>query len=338
MFASRKAPPSDLSNMKKMTSSTSKRKSSSQTGVKTGDQKSKNPRRGPKKIFYLLDEFNEKSLKEKRETLEKGPYCIAENVTPKQFKKKLEELEGIGCFRWMFVGSEDSDSDSGKAYIYELPHRCHEYSAAKIREGILYGLGQYSEEHFYISGSPTCEGQRFGRFNDIMEPDGAVTINGGHPGKDSENRCNDEGDRWPNLIIEVAYTQSLQDVEKKAFRWLRQANDYYGVQQVIIIEIGANPRQDGTRTMRAFRYQRNSANNPVESVDFRDGNGPAELSIPSRSLFHPWEVPEGFGEAITIDLLLVRKAIVDAFKVKDICSPTAQPPAPWLQAANEENN
>jgi len=304
------------------------------------DIAAKKKQRGRKKIWDLLDKFNEMSLEERRQTLEKGRYCLAESVTAKQFQRKLDELEGGGCFRWEFEGNKDGD-DGGKAYVYELPHRCH--SAWEIiTYAISDELGQYSE-HFSISRSPTCIGRFGNRIVDIMEPDGCVTIRGGHPGaNDAENKCTEEGHRWPNVIIEVAYHETLKHVQEKALKWLRQANDKYGVQQVIVVKIGTKLRENGGRTMTAYRYDRfKPEKNPVETVEF--GNGVLQpntlfLNIPTNSLFHPRRRSEGLDKTIDIDLFFVREAIEYAFEVKQ---PNVFPDiveAPPSEDEAEENN
>lgn len=91
------------------------------------------------------------------------------------------------------------------------------------------------------------------------------------------------------------------------------------VQQVSVIKIGTKPRQDGHRTMKAWRYEQGAAANPVETFEFGNhgpGNGATApgkmvLRIPVASIYHPTAAPGDFGPNahIDVDLFYIRRII-----------------------------
>ena len=140
----------------------------------------------------------------------------------------------------------------GKAWIYEVPRRCHSDAATELTRNIDRALGDH-EDNINIGTNTTMRdnNQHF-----VYEPDGYTQVRGGgQPGPDDEeNRAEELGGRYPNIIVEVAYSESQQHVQNKAAQWLQTSptKPEYGVQQVIAIKIGRNPRASGHRTMSAF--------------------------------------------------------------------------------------
>ena len=77
---------------------------------------------------WKLDEFYSWSVETQTSKL---PFCLAEGITMSQFEKMVEYREKTGrssqtggCFRWEFK--------DGQAWIYEVPHLCHEEAAGKL--------------------------------------------------------------------------------------------------------------------------------------------------------------------------------------------------------------
>jgi hypothetical protein len=93
---------------------------------------------------------------------------------------------------------------------------------------------------------------------------------------------------------------------------------------VIVIKIGTTPRVDGHRTMKAWRYERGPAPNPVDTIEFRNhgpNNGATEvglagmqLCIPVASLYLPNLPPADLPGPLVLDLFYIRRRIEEAFE------------------------
>jgi hypothetical protein len=109
-------------------------------------------------------------------------------------------------------------------------------------------MGQHSRDIVYAA-SPRCDNNAN---NWSYEPDGSLTVEDWRPGPGHADAADSFGNRWPNIIVEVAYTESETHVRARAVDWLDTATDpNNGVQQVIVIKIGKVVRADGNRTMKA---------------------------------------------------------------------------------------
>lgn len=275
----------------------------------------------PKPVpVWHIEEFTRLSVEKQSSALLSGPFCIADNITLKQFHAKIKKLEKIGesssnsgCYRWEFK--------EGKAWIYELPNkRAHEDAAGVVISEITAALGAHFRD-FAFSAAPRCDDNTA---HLSLEPDGAVTVRGHRPGAGSAHAADADGNRFNNVVVEVALTESENHVRAKALTWLSLSNAMYGVQQVIVIKIGPTVRVDGHRTMKAWRYARGAGNNPVQTIEF--GNHEAnhrgatvanlpgmQLQIPVVSVYHPAAVPAGLGANINIDLFHARQVIEEAY-------------------------
>jgi len=155
-------------------------------------------------------------------------------------------------------------------------------------------------------------------FCSSVEPDYSLTVEaGGDP--PNINDCSDRvGNRYPIIIFEVAYSESLAHVQRKAMSWLDSASTAppFGVQQVVVVKIGDHLRSDGHRTMLTFRYERGAANNPVQEIEFgphASCGGATELGmqiyIPASSLYLPVQPSANLPATLPIDLFYVRRII-----------------------------
>ncbi len=109
--------------------------------------------------------------------------------------------------------------------------------------------------------------------------------------------------------------------------WLATAtNASYGVQQVIAVKIGDNVRRDGTRTMKAWQYERGAGANPVQTIEFgihgpRHGATEVELAgmqlhIPVASVYLPNPPPADLPGPLVLDLFYIRRKIERAFGMR----------------------
>jgi Uma2 family endonuclease len=242
------------------------------------------------------------------------PFCIADNLTLQQFHAKCDDLESDGCFRWEFK--------DGKAWIYEIPHAAHDRAAGEVIKELSLALGQHSRD-VASAASPRCDNNAA---NWSYEPDGSLTHDQAFPpGPNHHARADAEGNRWPNIIVEVAFQESEPHVLDKALDWLETARDHpnLGVQQVIVIKIGTALRADSHRTMRAWRYERGATENPVQEIEFGN-HGPnrgatevglagMQLHIPVASIYLPNAPPADLPVSLVLDLFYIRRKIERAF-------------------------
>ena len=267
----------------------------------------------PSSPWDLLKLFNEMEEEAKMELLMQGRHCIADGITLKQFHTKCNKNDGEGCFRWEF--------QDGKAWIYEIPHFAHARAAGRVMSSISFGLGEDNMDDLAMAASPRCDNNK----DTSMEPDGSICSDHPKPGPNQPGAADACGNRWPNIIVEVAYHETEEHVLRKAEQWLTACdNDTYGVQQVIVIKMGTSVGTDGHRTMKAWRYERNNPGNPVEEIEFGNhgaNNGATarnlpgmQLHVPTASIFHPNPVPPGVPhQTIIVDLFYVRRDIERSF-------------------------
>jgi hypothetical protein len=147
-----------------------------------------------------------------------------------------------------------------------------------------------------------------------------LTVEDFRPGPNNDDAADGSGNRWPNIIVEVAFSETEEHVLAKAEEWLNTAqNPDHGVQQVIVIKLEYPGLTDGHRRMKAWRYERGADDNPVQEIEFGN-HGPdngatqpgipgMQLHIPISSLYLPLPVPDGVGEALALDLFHIRRRV-----------------------------
>ena len=201
-------------------------------------------------------------------------------------------------------------------WIYELPHAAHDRAAGTVISKLHVQMGQHMND-FVSAASPRCDNNAN---NWSYEPDGSLTVRNIRPWPGHSDAADQVGSRWPNIIVEVAYMESEPHVCAKAFEWLDTATDSNnGVQQVIVIKIGAGVRVNDNRTMMAWRYERGAAENPVQIIEFgNDGNDNGaieagidgmQLHIPVASVYLPNEPPADLLGPLVLDLFYIRRVI-----------------------------
>jgi len=267
----------------------------------------------PKKAIWFFEDFNALSRFEKEKAL---PFCVGENVTVKQFHDKCKDGKKVNVgFRWEFK--------NGKVWIYELAHEAHDGSSGKILQKVVRQMGAFEDDVDVVT-TPTWDNNAA---NWSYEPDGVIKVAGYRPGP-GPDAMDVVGNRWPNLVVEVALNESEPHVRLKALDWLNTCTvpgttGDRGVQQVIVIKIGTNLRADGHRTMKAMRFERGQPINPVQEIEFGNhgGNNGAtvanlpgmQLNIPAAHLYRPNNPPVGLPVTIDLDLFFVRQKIEASF-------------------------
>jgi hypothetical protein len=254
------------------------------------------------KVWSLLKEFNSMSRDDQASSL---PFCIAESVTLKQFHAKVDRNDSSGCYWWEFK--------DGEVWIYELPNTAHARAAGRVMTELVMQMGQHMND-IISAASPRCDNNAS---NWSYEPDGSLTVDDFELAPGHADAADQFGNRWPNIIVELAFRESETHVRARAIDWLETATDpNNGVQQVIVIKIGTTVPSGGHRTMKAWRFARGAAVNPVQAIAFGNhgpGNGATQvglagmqLRIPVTSLYLPNAPPADLVGDLVLDLFYIR--------------------------------
>ncbi|PKY52496.1 hypothetical protein RhiirA4_496827 [Rhizophagus irregularis] len=226
------------------------------------------PERVPECFFYRnlwwdKGEFSEKA-KWEEVTL---PYVLVTDVTIEEYEQRTENFNIHGCWEW----------SDGKVIIYELPSAPHEVCIFEISEEIMNACRHIrgTPAQIYGIGATRTRDRNRGKEADasFRPAKPAVTAPNGSDGNDFP---------WPNLVVEVAYSETLDHVEEALRYWLSPGRAH----DCIIVKIDPVPQGQVPVRMRAWHYCISAGRGSrtivpvVNEFEFgtRDGNG-AQLNI-----------------------------------------------------------
>ncbi|CAG8615654.1 8179_t:CDS:2 [Ambispora gerdemannii] len=202
-----------------------------------GDSVDVVPERMPEYHYYRTlwwekGEFNPKAKWEKA-TL---PYKLAIGVTLEEYERRSEEFNIHGYWEWV----------NGKVIIYELPSKPHEICIGVITRMLLNQTNAvaFTNAEIYSLGSTRTYAD-----DSAKEADNSF-----RPEKLEAKYPNgiDKGtDPWPNLVIEVAYSETIDHVTDKVNTyWLKpdRAHD------AIVVKIVPVPDNQIPTRMIAWHY------------------------------------------------------------------------------------
>lgn len=202
--------------------------------------------------------------------------------------------------------------NDGEVLIYEWPSCVHSTVAGSFLTEIATFLGARARD-FRAATGPRCGFDGFS-----FEPDAAFTpLAKPNPGVGAPGAADADGNAFPNLVLEVAFGETLPHAQTKAAAWLGPLTS---VQQVIIIKIGKDALANGGRTLLAFSYLRGmAAANLVQTIDFSYpanqlvGAGVAgmQLFVPLADLYFgdPGGVPAGMAGPAVYDLFWIQRQL-----------------------------
>ncbi|RGB40684.1 hypothetical protein C1646_380576 [Rhizophagus diaphanus] len=182
-------------------------------------------------LWWDKGEFNEKA-KWNEVTL---PYVLATGITIEEYEKRTEEFNIHGCWEW----------SNGIVLIYEFPSAPHEVCIGAIVKEIIRNCSNAdgTNAEIYSFGSTRTRDRNRGKEADAsfrpIKP--AVTASDGSDGKVFP---------WPNLVVEVAYTETLNHVEEALSHWLSPGRAH----DCIIVKIDPVPEGQLPVRMRAWHY------------------------------------------------------------------------------------
>jgi hypothetical protein len=224
-------------------------------------------------------------------------------VSRPEFDVLCESQDSWGC---------SFEFNNGDVLIYEWPSTVHARVAGTIIAKIAASLGTHADD-FGMSTDARCVFDGFS-----YEPDAAMTPLGKlNPGAGAPFAADASGVAFPNVLVEVAFGETLLHAQRKAVDWVGPLTT---VQQAIVIKISEEALVDGGRTLVACSYVRGEgAANPVQTIDFSypayqlAGAGVAgmQLHVPLAGLFFgvPGGIPAGLADPIMLDLFWMQRQV-----------------------------
>ncbi|RHZ82173.1 hypothetical protein Glove_113g66 [Diversispora epigaea] len=263
-------------------------------------------------LWWEKGEFNEKARWDEV-TL---PYVLATGIAIDEYEQRSEKFNIHGCWEW----------SNGEVLIYELPSMPHEVGISAIVKQINRQCGNAdgTNAEIYGFGATRTRDRNRGKEADasFRPKKPAVTAPNGSDGNDLP---------WPNLVVEVAYTETLDHVEEALCYWLSLGRAH----DCIIVKIDPVPQGQVPARMRAWHYcvsaGRGKRNIPPLVTEFefgtQDGTG-AQLNIVQgqcvinvslRCLYHDLkptvQMPQNLPDPIPLDFFFVQHAITEAFDI-----------------------
>ena len=231
------------------------------------------------------------------------PAVVAEGVSREFFEDFLTAHE-----ERMGVRLEYCDS---RIVIYECPvSAIHEVIHDTMYKLINSALGVHALN--FRGGGPSC---RIG--GSSRQADASLTPRSKpKPGVGAADAADDQGLPYPNVVIEVAVSQKLEDVFSKARAWIGPDTT---VQQAIVVKVG-DALGGGARDLNAYSFIRGAAN-PAQVIDFSiplhavagPGSPAMQLHVPLVGLFFQavGGIPAGMADPLNVDMFFVLQQAAD---------------------------
>ncbi|CAG8577536.1 12799_t:CDS:2 [Ambispora gerdemannii] len=273
------------------------------------------PKRMPEYHYYRTlwwkeGDFNPKANWEEA-TL---PYKLAVGVTLEEYEKRTGEFNIRGYWEWI----------NGDVIIYELPSEPHEVGIGVISEEIMDACRnvKWTPAQIYAFGSTRT-------YADGSAKEADNSFRPEKPEVPYPNGIDKKTRPWPNLVIEVAYSETIAHVTDKVKNyWLKPGHAY----DAIVVKIDPVPDGQVPNRMIAWHYcildRRTRSMFPARTTfEFgtTDGNGAPlvflqgarVINIALSCLYHDVHpsiaIPQGLvPDPITIDFFLIRNAIIRA--------------------------
>jgi hypothetical protein len=182
-------------------------------------------------LWWDKGEFSEKA-KWKEVTL---PYVLAKGITIEDYEERVEKFNIHGCWEW----------SNGKVIIYELPSMPHEVGIGAITFEIIESLIPVKRTNaaIYSCGATGTRDRNRGKEADASFRPRKIAV-------DAPNGSNGNDRPWPNLVVEIAYTETLDHVEETLIYWLSPGRAH----DCIIVKIDPVPQDQIPVRMRAWHY------------------------------------------------------------------------------------
>ncbi|CAG8561892.1 13108_t:CDS:2, partial [Dentiscutata heterogama] len=158
----------------------------------------------------------------------KLPYVLAENVTIDKYEERADRFNVHACWEWV-AKLEKYGIMLGEVIVYELPFQPHEVCICEISHLMMEQCLPVKRTGAAINslGATRTRAKGF-----CKEPDGSF-----RPDKsavDSPNGSDRLNAPWPNIVLEVASSESISHVKDKARKYWLNGNR---VHDVIIVKL-----------------------------------------------------------------------------------------------------
>jgi len=204
-------------------------------------------------FLYSKSTLKSQSLDDGRDEEVSGRNIVYQGITLQDFERMLQKGEDRTRGRLLFA--------EGSIILYEIPSRLHDDIASTIN----YLFQQHFRAACAVSFSPTCTSIAGGW---SKEPDGCVIpLTKPNPGPASPLRADNDGNAWPNVVIEIAASDTLTDVLNDAARWL---GPHTSVQVLLSIMVWRVTIAHGVKSaqMVALRFRRVAPQVPDHIISF----------------------------------------------------------------------
>ncbi|CAG8524744.1 34357_t:CDS:2 [Gigaspora margarita] len=246
----------------------------------------------------------------------KLPYVLAENVTIDKYEERTDRFNVHGLWEWN-AKLEKNDIILGDVTVHELPTPAHEVCIGKISYLIMKQCDPVMDTDARI-----CNFQAAQPDSSFRPKKSAVDLPNGSDGLTTA---------WPNIVIEVALSESVSHAKDKARNYWLHCNR---VHDVIIVKLYCDDSKTPVpRRMKAWHYRVSGTSvqqklKPKNKFEFgtHDANegllnyekGTRVIKIPLDCLYHdvkpPIQVPRSIlPDPIILDFFYVREEILFSF-------------------------
>ncbi|KAF0446320.1 hypothetical protein F8M41_002945 [Gigaspora margarita] len=158
----------------------------------------------------------------------KLPYVLAENVTIDKYEERTDQFNVRGSWEWS-AKLEKNGIVLGDVTVYELPTQAHEVCIGKITELMIEQCRPVNrtDAEIYLLGATRTRAKDF-----CKEPDG--TFRPRKSAVDLPNGSDGLTAPWPNIVIEVASSESVKHAKDRARNYWLHGNR---VHDVIIVKL-----------------------------------------------------------------------------------------------------
>ncbi|CAG8735331.1 4479_t:CDS:2, partial [Gigaspora margarita] len=173
------------------------------------------------------------------------PYVLAENETIDKYKERKDRFNVHGSWEWS-AKHEKNGIILGDVTVYELPTQAHEVCILEITGLMIEQCRPVNrtDAKIYLLGATRTCAKGF-----CKEPDGSF-----RPDKsavDLPNGSDGLTAPWPNIVIEVASSESVSHAKDKARNYWLHGNR---VHDVIIVKLYYDSKSPVPNRMKAWHY------------------------------------------------------------------------------------
>ncbi|CAG8640433.1 8412_t:CDS:2, partial [Ambispora gerdemannii] len=163
------------------------------------------------------------------------PYVLVKGIAIDDYEERVEKFNIHGCWEWL----------NGEVLIYELPSMPHEVCISAIVKQINRQCSNADGTNAEIhgAGSTRTRDRNRGKEADASFRPKKLAVT-------APNGSNRDNRPWPNLVVEVAYTETLDHAEEVLKYWMSPGRSH----DCIIVKIDLVPQDRVPVHMRAWHY------------------------------------------------------------------------------------